>query len=118
METTASEEERFGTDVGSRLGRLEGHVPNLSTKADVEGVKGDVGVLQADAVVLKEDVAELKSDMAIVKGDVAVLKSDVQSLKTDVGEIRVTLRWLVGMVVATLLAILVMLGDRVIDLSG
>jgi chromosome segregation ATPase len=63
----------------------------LSTKADIEGLrtemsvqKTDTATLKTDVAILKTDVATLKTDVAILKTDVAILKTDVATLKTDV----------------------------------
>ena len=124
VERSQSELEPIGSDVGSRLGRIEGIIPNLATKADVEAVKGDVAVLQTDVNSLKSvvgvlgsDVNTLKSDVNALKLDVNTLKSDVNTLKADMTDLRASQRWLMGLVVSVLIAVLAMFATNVLDIG-
>ena len=121
VERSQSELEPIGSDVGSRLGRIEGVVPNLATKADVEGVKGVIPNLatKADVEGVKGVIPNLatKADVEAVKGDVAVLQTDVNTLKADMTDLRASQRWLMGLVVSVLIAVLAMFATNVLDIG-
>ncbi len=80
------------TSLQDRVGRLEGAVEHMATKADLERSTAELRQLlhaAAAAVATNEvAIAELAKDMAEVKADVAQLKADVAQLKADVAQLK------------------------------
>ena len=102
-----------------RLSRLEGVYEHLSTKADMESVRGGLVAVRADVEAVKVDVQSVKEDVQSVRAEVAAVKVDVQSVRAEVASVRVEIeavkvalaqqetrliKWMIGTVVTGIAA--------------